>query len=272
MGPARAEQVTLTGEQFLAELPQQLAEELTAKLEGESFRVTAKWTGGSSVCALLEIGASRRRAILKRGKDGSPIAFEAEALAAAEGQPEAVRLPHLQGVLAGGAALLIEYLGGRNIRRAMRKGDSPRVVAAGLAASLRAYHQRTGTAFGDFHPGNAAVRRSAVTLLDPAPADWHGREPGESPVATDLGLWWFATAAYLPWDILKSPAGGWRLVQLGSELGSLLVADQAELEEAHRVAKRHLGWLWHAWPRDKVTFGPAWATVEFMARSAARRI
>jgi hypothetical protein len=63
-----------------------------------------------------------------------------------------------------------------------------------LAAALLLFHEVTGRAYGDFHPGNVFVG-SRTWMLDPLLLRQQSvPEAGGDPLAADLGYWWFHVA------------------------------------------------------------------------------
>jgi len=224
---------------------------------------------------LIEL-ASGRRIIFKQAKPASPFDFELSMLTRLEASPFEGLLPRVLAAFPESRALLLEFVGSRDTRAALRAGSDPGTAALAIGEALRAYHSETGLAFGDFHPANVILSGTTVRFIDPAPPAWHEAPTGEDPLVTDLALWTYSTTANVLWDARRSPRLAWRMLVLNVTL--LREAQAASTAGFHSKVRaqawRHLRELWKGWPRDKVVFvvasGLSLAVVE-ASRIPARR-
>jgi len=166
-------------------------------------------------------------------------------------------LPRVIAAFPDSRALLLEFVGSRDTRAALRAGSDRYAAASAIADALHAYHDETGVAFGDFHPANVILSGSAVRFIDPAAPAWHEAPPGEDPLVTDLALWTYSTTANFLWDARRSPRLAWRMLLLNVTLlreGHAASSTTTFHAQVRAQAWRHLRGLWRGWPRDKVVF------------------
>jgi hypothetical protein len=85
---------------------------------------------------------------------------------------------------------LMTYVSGKRLEQVWPtdRGDLPDRIVRGL----RLYHEATGGAFGDFHPGNARSSRTRLVLFDPTMTDPFFDEVAEAAggiAPADVGYW-----------------------------------------------------------------------------------
>jgi hypothetical protein len=259
----------LSREQLRRRLAGPIARDLDAALEGAEFEVAGFWRGGNADSYLLRTHGGQPRWVLKVTTGQNLVRYEAAILAQAPRlRSGAPMFPRLLAVLGDDAALLLEFVPARSVRTVLRRGKATPALAANMAAALKDFHDQFEVAFGDLHPSNVLVRRDAsIVFVDPAGPGWRESDQAQPLLVQDLAYYTHLTAGQLARDILASPRGAGRLLELNARLIAAALDDEqgvTTLGEIEAATFALLPRISGKWRRDRVRLAVARVAMAFV--------
>lgn len=213
-------------------------------LHGAPYTVERAWESADSHCFVLRVDGLGE-VLLKVAAPGHLLGEQIAIYQRITVNPQLQPLfPAFHGRVPGFEAILLEFIPGLTLRNALKKGKATRGSVRPILDALLTYHRLESAAIGDFHGGNVICDDNRVVLIDPSAPDRHGMEPGEVPMATDLGHWVASGGANFMSDCRRAPLLAWRLFWFNRCIfREGLESSGVRKRSVMAVARRHLAVL-----------------------------